>query len=145
MERLLADSETPFTDFRVEDCNGLPRAVFDRIPPDQSSLLSYLLYPNKAFVGALYLDLLKVSDGELPGLSYEDHLFRFSAENMNVEVVAKEPAEMTGACARVNLSLSEAKFLLLKWAFECMRWEAIFWQSYSSAERGTENDGPGAK
>lgn len=127
MQHELADSETPFTDYRVEADEGLPRAVFDRLPPEQSSLLSYLLYPDKAYVGALYLDLLKVSDGEIPGVSYEDNLFKFSAENRNVEVESKEPAEKTGACVRVKLSLNEAKFLLLKWSFECMRWEAVRW------------------
>jgi hypothetical protein len=127
MQRELADSETPFTDFRVEDDEGLPRAVFDRLPPEQSSLLSHLLYPDKTYVGALYLDLLKVSDGEIPGVSYEDNLFKFSAEHRNVKVESKEPAEKTGACTRVKLSLSEAKFLLLKWRFECMRWEAERW------------------
>ena len=47
-ERLLADRETPFTDFHVEDSEGEPRAVFDRLTPEQSSLLAHFLYPDES-------------------------------------------------------------------------------------------------
>jgi hypothetical protein len=139
MERELADSETPFTDYQVEDCEGLPRAVFDQLPPEQSSLLSAFLYPDKAYIGALYLEILKVSDGEIPWMSYEDDLFKFSAGGKYVEVESKEPLEKTKACVRVKMSLSEAKFLLLKWRFECMRWEAVRWSTGDIAAGAAES------
>jgi hypothetical protein len=123
----LADAETPFTDFRVVDCNGLPQAVFDMLPAEQSSLLSYFLYPDKAYAGALYLDAMKVTDKEAAWASYEDDFFTVMIRPEAVEIETKDPAEQTGARVKVKLSLGEAKFLLLKWRLECMRWESR-WQ-----------------
>lgn len=54
MQREQADSGTHFTVFRVEDNEGLLLASFTRLTPEQSSLLSYILYPDKSYVGALY-------------------------------------------------------------------------------------------
>lgn len=133
MENLWADSETPFTAFRVENCDGLPMAVFDRLPPEQSSLLSYFLYPDRIFAGALYLDALKVADGEIPYLSYEDDFFRITFEAQTALIETKEPVAETGSPVRLNLSIGDVKFLLLRWTFECMRWEAI---------RSASSDGP---
>lgn len=125
MTRDLADAETPFTDFRVVDCEGLPQAVFDRLPAEQSSLLSYFLYPDKTYAGALYLDAMKVSDKEAEWASYEDDFFIVMIRPEAVEIETKPPVEQTGARVKVTLSLGEAKFLLLKWRLECMRWEAL--------------------
>lgn len=122
MTKELADAETPFTDFRVVDCDGLPQAVFDSLPAEQSSLLSYFLYPDKTYVGGMYLDLLKVTEGEIEWMSYEDDFFRTTFTPDNVVLEAKEQA---GSGIRMNLSPGEVKFLLLKWTFECMRWGAI--------------------
>lgn len=124
MTRELADAETPFTDFRVVDCDGLPQAVFDGLLAEQSSLLSYFLYPDKAYAGALYLDVMKVSDKEVAWASYEDEFFTVMIRPAAVELETKAPVEETGARVKVQLSIGEAKFLLLKWRLECMRWEA---------------------
>lgn len=123
MSRDLADAETKYTDFRVVDCDGLPQAVFDGLPAEQSSLLSYFLYPDKAYAGALYLDAVKVSDKEAEWASYEDAFFTVMIRPGAVEIETKAPVEQTGARVKVELSLGEAKFLLLKWRLECMRWE----------------------
>lgn len=125
MTRDLADAETPFTDFRVVDCDGLPQAVFDGLPAEQSALLSYFLYPDKAYAGALYLDAMKVSDKEAEWASYEDDFFTVMIRPEAVEIETKAPVEQTGARVKVQLSLGEVKFLLLKWRLECMRWEAL--------------------
>jgi hypothetical protein len=124
MSKELADAETPFTDFRVVDCDGLPQAVFDSLQAGQSSLLSYFLYPDKAYAGALYLDAMRVSDKEAEWASYEDDFFTVTIRPEVVEIEAKAPVEQTGARVKVKLSLGETKFLLLKWRLECMRWEA---------------------
>lgn len=133
MDSLLADAETPFTDFRVIDCEGLPKALFEGLPAEQGSLLSYFLYPDKAYVGALYLDAMKVSDGEATWTSYEDDFFTVTIRPRSVVIETKGPVKPTGARAKVKLSLGEAKFLLLKWRLECMRWEA-------SLHRGGDSD-----
>lgn len=125
MSKDLADAETVFTDFRVVDCDGLPQAVFDGLPADQSSLLSYFLYPDKAYAGALYLDAMKVSDREAEWASYEDDFFSVMIRPEVVEIETKAPIEQTGEPAKVKLSLGETKFLLLKWRLECMRWESL--------------------
>jgi hypothetical protein len=125
MENLWSDSATPFTAFRVEDCDGLPKAVFDRLPPEQGSLLSYFLYPDRTYAGALYLDVLKVAAGEIPFMSYEDDFFSTTFEAETALIETKGPAEETGSPVRLRLSLGDVKFLLLKWTFECMRWEAV--------------------
>jgi hypothetical protein len=127
----LTDSETPFTDFRVEDDEGIPRAVFNRLAPEQGALLSYFLYPNKEYVGMLYLDLLKVSEGDISDMSYEDDVFKTTFSPDGVLVEANEVVGQTGEHVSVRLSLSEAKFLLLKWCFECMRWDALRWSAMS--------------
>jgi hypothetical protein len=123
----LADAETEFTDFRVVDCDGLPQAVFDGLPADQSSLLSYFLYPDKAYAGALYLDAMKVSDKEAEWASYEDDFFTVMFRPEAVELETKDQVGQTGARVKMKLSLGEAKFLLLKWRLECMKWEANTW------------------
>lgn len=133
MKSLWADSETPFTAFRVEDCDGLPKAVFDRLPQEEGSLLSYFLYPHRIYAGALYLDVLKVADGEIPYMSYEDDFFRITFEAKAAQIETKGPAEETGSPVRLKLSIGDVKFLLLRWTFECMRWEAI---------RSATSDGP---
>lgn len=74
--------------------------------------------------GALYLDAMKVSDKEAEWASYEDDFFTVMIRPEAVEIETKAPVEQTGAPAKVKLSLGEAKFLLLKWRLECMRWEA---------------------
>jgi hypothetical protein len=125
MKRSSGDSGAPFTDFRVEECDGLPKAVFDRVPPEQDSLLSYFLYPDKAYVGALYLDVMKVSEGEIPWMSYEDDFFRSTFRPDAALIETKGPAEQTGAPVRLTLPLGDVKFLLLRWSLECMRWEAL--------------------
>lgn len=124
-ESLQPGPETPFTDYRVEERDGLPGAVFDRLPPEQGSLLSYFLYPDKAYAGALYVDVLKVAAGRMPWMSYEDDFFKTTLRPDCVELETKEPDGRTGNPVRVRLSLDEAKYLLLKWGFECMRWEAV--------------------
>ena len=133
MELDLADSETPFTDFRMEDDEGLPRAVFDQIETEKSSLLSYLLYPDKVYVGALYLDLMRVSEREVMGMSYEDDFFKLRFTPEIVEVETKQPDEQTGTCTTVKLSVGEAKFLLLKWRFECIRWDVSHYSAEGAA------------
>src|SRR5437588_10175235 len=125
MERLLADCETPFTDFRVEDCEGMPGAVFYALPPEQSSLLSYFLYPDQAYIRALYLDFLKVSDGEIPCLSYEDDFLKATITFQNVVIEAKELAEEAGEPVRMNIPIGNVKLLLLKWKFQLMLLEAV--------------------
>ena len=125
MKRLSGDSRTPFTDFRVEECDELPKAVFDRVPPEQDTLLSYFLYPDKSYVGALYLDVMKVSVGEIPWMSYEDDFFKSTFRPDIAVIETKGPAEQTGAPVRLTLPLADVKFLLLKWSLECMRWEAL--------------------
>lgn len=127
----LTDSETPFTDFRVEDDEGMPKAIFNRLAPEQGSLLSYILYPSKEYTGMLYLDLMKVSEGEISGMSYEDDFFKATFSSDGVLVEANEVVEQTGERVSIRLSLSEAKFLLLKWCFECMRWDAMRWSAMS--------------
>lgn len=127
----LTDSETPFTDFRVEDDEGIPKAIFNQLDPEQGSLLSYFLYPNKEYAGMLYLDLLKVSEGDISGMSYEDDFFKTTFSPDGVLVEANEVAGQTGERVSIRLSLSEAKFLLLKWCFECMRWDAMRWSAMS--------------
>jgi hypothetical protein len=124
-ERLLADRETPFTDFRVEDSEGQPRAVFDRLTPEQSSLLAHFLYPDKAYISALYLDSMKVESREAPPMSFEDDVLKAIIDHRNVVLETKEQAKPASSPLRMKLPLSDAKYLLLKWKFECIRWEAI--------------------
>jgi hypothetical protein len=123
--RLLPARETSFTDFRVEECDGLPSAVFEMLTPEQSSLLSYFLYPDKAYVGALYTDLLKVAGGSAQWMSYEDNTFRVTFRPDIVELETKETTAQQGAGVKVTLSLEEAKYLLLKWGIVCARREVI--------------------
>lgn len=117
---LLPARETPYTDFRVEERDGVPSAVFDRIPAEQSSLLSYFLYPDKAYAGALYMDVLKVAGGAVPWMSYEDDFFTVTFMPDGVELETKECTP-----AKVSLPTDDAKYLLLKWGVVCARREAV--------------------
>ena len=127
-ERLLEDCETPYTDFRVEDSDGQPRAVFDHIPLEQSSLLSCFLYPDKNFIGSLYLDVLKVARKEVSSMSYEDDFYIATFKQDSIVIDSKEPVAPIDSHVRVKIPLGDAKLLLLKWKFQCMKWEAIHTQ-----------------
>lgn len=122
---LLPGRETPYTDFRVEERDGVPSAVFDRIPAEQSSLLSYFLYPDKAYAGALYMDVLKVAGGAVPWMSYEDDFFTATFRPDGVELETKGPPAGVGTTAKVTLSTDDAKYLLFKWGVVCARWERV--------------------
>jgi hypothetical protein len=125
MERLLAESETPFTDFRVVNSDGLPKAVFDRLPEEQGSLLSHFLYPDREYAGAMYLDAMKVYDKEAAQVTYKDDLLAVTIRPRSVVIETQRAAGQAGERVKVRFSLREAKLLLLKWKFECMRWEAL--------------------
>ena len=129
MERLLVHRETPFTDFRIEDCDGEPRAVFDKLPAELSSLLSDLLCPNKEFIGNLYLDALRVAHKEVPWTSYENDFLKVTFKPRSAIVESKALNEITSKRVRVKLTRSDAGYLLLKWKFECIRWEALQWNA----------------
>lgn len=150
---LLPGRETPFTDFRVEERDGLPSAVFDGLPAEQGSLLSYFLYPDKAYAGALYMDVLKVADGSAQWMSYEDDFFRATFRPDGVDLETKEPPAGAGTHAKVTLSTDDAKYLLLKWGVVCARRERDEEDECDveaqpdgvGVERPTEAGGPGGE
>jgi hypothetical protein len=125
VERMLLDRETPFTDFRVEEQDGLPRAVFDRLPKEQSTLLAYFLYPNLTFVDVLYADAIKVKNGEAQQTTYGDDYFTAMFSRRSVVIETLKPSETNGKIIRIQMPAVDARYLLLKWKFECMRLEAI--------------------
>jgi hypothetical protein len=121
---MLADCETPFTDFRVEDCDGLPRAVFDGLPPEQNSLLSHFLYPDQAYIRELYLEILRISDGQVPLMSYEDDSLKVTITFQNVVIETKDSIMMPREYVQMNIPAGDVKLLLLKWKFQLMLREA---------------------
>jgi hypothetical protein len=125
VERLLADRETPFTDFYVEELEGSPRAVFPKLPPEQSSLLSRFLYPSRTYIDAIYQDALKLKNSEAHEITYEDEDFKASFGTKSLVIVAKQPASPNCAPAIIKLPAIDARYLLLKWKYQCMRWESI--------------------
>lgn len=124
VERLLADCETPFTDFRVEEFDGMPKAVFDALSPEQSSVLSHFLYPDKNYIGALYIDTLHVASKEVLSMSYEDDLCIATFTFWNLIIETKESVGTERESLRIKIPLGDVKLLLLKWKFQLMRWEA---------------------
>ncbi len=122
-ERMLADRETPYTDFRVEDSGGRPRAVFDRIPDEQSSLLASFLYPDRTYIDGIYRDALTLKNGEAQEINYEDQYFKASFGIRSLVLVAKHPVSPNCAPAKIKLPAIDARYLLLKWKFQCIRWE----------------------
>ena len=128
MERLLADCETPYTDFRVEYRDGVPCAVFDQLAPEQGALLSHFLYPDKPYVGALFLAVLRVTRKEVQWMCFEDGHFKATLKPRSIVLETKAPVEQTGARVRMKFPLGDLKLLLLKWQFECMRWSAAQFQ-----------------
>jgi|SRR5947209_1451928 len=122
MEKMLEDRETPFTDFRVYDFNGVPRAVFDRLTPEQNSLLSHFLYPSRAYIDSLYKDTLKVKSGELKQVVFEDDLVKANFGPRDLVIEMKRVEGVTNKHFMMKLPAIDARYLLLKWKFECIRW-----------------------
>ncbi len=122
MEFLPSDCLTPFTDFRVEDRGGLPRAVFDRLPPEQGSLLSRFLHPDRAYIGALYLDVLKVAKKEISWITYKDDYFEVTFGPRRVVIETREPSRQGGSRVRLRLPLGDVMLLLMRWGIRCVTW-----------------------
>lgn len=122
METLPTEFLTPFTDFRVEDCDGVPRAVFDRLPPEQSALLAHFLHPDRNYIGALYLDVLKVARKKITWLSYEDDYFKVTCKPKSVVLETKGPVELAGRRVRLRLPTGDVMLLLMRWGLRCVTW-----------------------
>lgn len=60
-------------------------------------------------------------------MSYEDNIVKSTFKPKSVVIEEKVPMEQTGSRVKLKLPLGDVKFLLLKWRFECMRWEAVQW------------------
>lgn len=129
MGRSSADAETPYTDFWVEDRDGQTRAVFDRLTLAESSLLSHLLYPDSEYADLLYCDVSAVAGGERPSATYCNEYFNAVCTMSGLEIEANQ-VRAGGGAVRLKIPIDDAKYLLLKWKFECDRREsdATIWQ-----------------
>lgn len=124
VERLLADRETPFTDFTVEEMNGHPRAVFPKLTPEQSELLSHFLYPSSTYIDSIYRDALELKEGRAREFTYETPQHKATFGTRSLVIVAKEVTGTSHAHVKVKLPAIDARYLLLKWKFQCVKWEA---------------------
>jgi hypothetical protein len=108
--------------FRIEEVEGSPTAVFIGEPQLRAFLLSRFLLPSATFVIDVLSDMVRLERGF-------DNSYAFENPEAYVEVfkdrVTIEPyiAETGEGVPQIELPIDEAKLLLFEWGAALQRWQ----------------------
>jgi hypothetical protein len=108
--------------FRLEEIDGQPQAVFEDIDDDGKILLPHFLHPAPHFVPDVLYELSLVERRAIESSGFETDLIEVQFFRDRVVVKSRiriaEGSEFVGFV----LSLDEAKLLLLEWGAKVQRW-----------------------
>ena len=109
-------------DFRIEEVDGTPRAVFEDEDPLRRELLPLLLLPDSYFVPDMLHELTLVERGvsESSGFDTPRAEVEFFRDRVVIESLPPDGDE-EGDPPRLELSVDEAKLLLLEWGAALQR------------------------
>lgn len=107
--------------FRLEEIDGVPRAVFEDEDALRRALLPLFLHPAPYFVpDMLYeLSLVERNAQESSGFDTPHACVEFFRDGVVIEKFMEEHEE--GELQRVTIPLDEAKLLLLEWGVALQR------------------------
>lgn len=139
--RLQIEDRLILMSFRVEEVDGTPQAVFEDEDPLRRTLLPLLLHPATHFVSDMLLELALVEQGvmESSGFDTPHAEVEFFRDRVVIESVPTLDSD-DGDPPRVELSVDEAKFLLLEWEEALQRCRVR--QSESAHDQGPDEAGP---
>jgi len=102
--------------FRVEEVDGIPKAVFEDEDSLRRQMLPLLLHSAPHFVSDMLLELALVEQGvmESSGFSTPHAEVEFFRDCVVIESVPTEDGD-EGDPPRIELSVEETKRLLLEW------------------------------
>lgn len=108
-------------EFELEEIDGVPKAVFGGPDPFRNRLLSAFLHPAPFFVpDMLYeLSLVERSAVRTSGFDTPDAIVEFLPDRVVIKSILSEDEE--GEAPKLEISLAQAKLLLLEWGAARLR------------------------
>lgn len=109
--------------FKIEEVDGWPRAVFEDEDPLRRELLPYFLHTAPYFVPDMLYELLLVERGVVESSGFESpHVcVEFFRDRVVVEAFLEDESAEEEDIKRVEISTGEAKLLLLEWGVAVQR------------------------
>lgn len=113
--------------FRVEEIEGVPRAVFEDEEPPRRELLALLLHPDPYFVPDMLYEISLVERGAMESSGFDSPRaeVRFFRDRVVVEACSVDKHAGEEGIERVEISPDEAKLLLLEWGVALQRRELL--------------------
>ncbi len=108
--------------FRLQEIDGEPEAVFDSDVQTVKTLLTRFLHPAPHFVTDMLYEISLVERNAVQSSGFETALVDvlFSPEGVTITSRFKEIGE--DSPAQIVLPVDEAKLLLLEWGAAVLRW-----------------------
>lgn len=107
--------------FRVEEIEGVPRAVFEDEEPPRRELLALLLHPDPYFVPDMLYELSLVERGAMESSGFDSPRAEVRFFRDRVVIEAALASEDDAGPPTVELSVAEAMLLLLEWGAALQR------------------------
>jgi hypothetical protein len=107
--------------FRLEEINGIPKAVFEDEDPRRRNLLSYFLHPAPYFVQDILYEISIVERQVIESSGFDNPYVSVLITRDHVVIESLKPESGESAHNRIELSLAEAKLLLLEWGVALQR------------------------
>lgn len=108
--------------FRLEEIDGIPRAVFDDEDPPRREFLPLLLHPAPNFVPDMLheLSLVELGVAEYSGFDTPHAEVLFFRDHVVIEKYLPEDSDDEEP-PRLEISVEEAKLLLVEWGAALLR------------------------
>lgn len=107
--------------FRLEEINGVPNAVFKDEDPRRGKLLSNFLHPAPYFVPDILYEISIVERQIIESSGFDSAHVSVLLMRDCIVIASSLPESGEGQSHRIELSLDEAKLLLLEWGFVLQR------------------------
>lgn len=110
--------------FRLEEVDGIPKAVFEDEDPLRRELLPHFLLTAPYFVQDMLYELAVVERGSVGSSGFESEYVcvEFFRDRVVIEKYLPEDAGDDEEPPRLEVSVDEAKLLLLEWGAALQRW-----------------------
>ena len=108
--------------FRIEDIDGTPQAVFEDIDERSKSLLTRFLHPDLHFVPDILYEISLVERRAVDFSGFETAFVEVRFFHDRVVINSRIEKTDEGEPVGILLSMDEAKLLLLEWGVKVQRW-----------------------
>lgn len=112
----------PPLNFRLEEINSLPQAVFDGVDPHRKFLLQHFLHHAPHFVPDVLYEISLVERHAVDSSGFETEFVdvQFFRDRVSIKPRIKKTGEEEPL--GILLNIDEAKLLLLEWGARVQRW-----------------------